>query len=32
MDVVGGMMENRLVSGGREGSVVEGGRYLPGGR
>lgn len=28
MDVVGGMMENRLVSGGREGSVVE--RYLGG--
>lgn len=27
MDVVGGTMENRLVSGGREGSVVE--RYLP---
>lgn len=27
MDVVGGTMENNLVSGGREGSVVE--RYLP---
>lgn len=26
VDVVGGTMENRLVSGGREGSVVEGGR------
>lgn len=30
MDIVGGTMENNLVSGGREGSVVE--RYLPGGR